>query len=143
MNFSHFVYSRMKVINLLGSDFEQACNSLTNKIMETYTPDVVIGVLTGGGYVGRKVYGYFPHKEKRHTLYTEVKIQRVGTASKAKGWKKTILSNLPVFVLNGLRMVESLALEKKAKKHNPKREGTVRLVEKVDEFLKEGEKKYF
>ena len=62
----------MKVVSLLGSAFAESCRLLAQKISKDYNPDLVIGVLTGGGYVGKEVFSSLPHTEKR--LYTETKL---------------------------------------------------------------------
>lgn len=64
----------MKVASLIGSVFAESCRLLAQKISKDYNPDLVIGVLTGGGYIGKEVFNSLPHTEKR--LYIETKIQR-------------------------------------------------------------------
>lgn len=123
----------MKVISLLGSDFTESCHLLAEKISKDYDPDVVIGVLTGGGYVGKEIFYFLPHREKR--LYTEVKIQRANTKTKEKGIKKQILKYSPIFLLDWMRMLESVILEQKARRNNPKREGRISLPQDIDCFL--------
>lgn len=129
----------MKVINLLGADFESACHHLASKVLETYQPDLVVGVLTGGGYVGREMMKALPESLDRK--YTEIKIQRLSTKKKEKGLLKVIIKYSPTFLLNWMRMLESVVLERKAKKDNPKRTGTIIIPEEIDEFLKESPKK--
>lgn len=129
----------MKVINLLGADFELACRHLALKVLETYQPDLVIGVLTGGGYVGREMMKALPESLDRK--YAEIKIQRSGTKKKEKGLLKVIIKYSPTFLLNWMRMLESVVLERKAKKNNPKRTGPIIIPEEIDEFLKESPKK--
>lgn len=55
----------MKVVSLLGSAFAESCRLLAQKISKDYNPDLVIGVLTGGGYVGKEVFSSLPHTKKR------------------------------------------------------------------------------
>lgn len=128
----------MIVITLLGSDFSKSCALLSQKISKVYNPDLVIGVLTGGGYVGREVFKALPSIPKRR--YTEIKIQRSGTKRKEKGLLKQVLKYSPTFLLNWLRMLESVVLEKKAQKHNPKRSGTIVIPSDINSFLKESPK---
>lgn len=59
------------MVSLLGSAFAESCRLLAQKISKDYNPDLVIGVLTGGGYVGKEVFSSLPHTEKR--LYIETK----------------------------------------------------------------------
>lgn len=50
----------LTVKNVLGGDFDLCCKRLCSNIREQgYIPDIIIGVLTGGGYVGRKVFKEF------------------------------------------------------------------------------------
>ena len=130
----------MKVITLVDEKFSQSCLLLSKKINQTYNPDLVIGILTGGGYVGRKIFNYL--NDNKQKKYTEIKIQRKkNTAPKSKGLFKIILNYSPTFLLNWMRILESLYLEKKAQKNNPKRIGTITISDEIDIFLKESPKK--
>ena len=129
----------MKVITLVDEKFSQSCLLLSKKINQTYNPDLVIGILTGGGYVGRKIFNYL--NDNKQKKYTEIKIQRKNTAPKSKGLFKIILNYSPTFLLNWMRILESLNLEKKAQKNNPKRIGTITISDEIDIFLKESPKK--
>lgn len=128
----------MKVITLLGSDFSESCLLLSQKIDKEYNPDLVIGVLTGGGYVGREIFKTLSGMPGRK--YAEIKIQRPDTKQKENGLLKLVLKYSPTFLLNWLRMLESVVLEKKARKHNPKRSGTIAIPNDIDSFLKENPK---
>ena len=99
----------MKVITLVDEKFSQSCLLLSKKINQTYNPDLVIGILTGGGYVGRKIFNYL--NDNKQKKYTEIKIQRKNTAPKSKGLFKIILNYSPTFLLNWMRILESLYLE--------------------------------
>lgn len=131
----------MKVINLLGSDFSESCTLLSQKVSKNYNPDLVIGVLTGGGYVGKNVFKALPATSKKK--YTEIKIQRSGTKKKERGLIKALLKYSPIFLLNWMRMLESVILEKKAQKNNPKRSGEITIPTEIDSFLKESPKKFY
>jgi len=132
----------MKVVSLLGSDFVESCRLLAQKISKDYNPDLVIGVLTGGGYVGKEIFHFLPHSEKQ--LYIETKIQRVNTKTKEKGIIKRILKYSPTFLLDWMRMLEAIVLEQKAKRENNlKREGVISFPSNVDSFLKSEFKKSF
>ena len=128
----------MKVITLLGSDFSESCLLLSQKIDKEYNPDLVIGVLTGGGYVGREIFKTLSGMPDRK--YAEIKIQRPDTKQKENGLLKLVLKYSPTFLLNWLRMLESVVLEKKARKHNPKRSGTIVIPSDINSFLKESPK---
>ena len=113
----------MKVVSLLGSAFAESCRLLAQKISKDYNPDLVIGVLTGGGYVGKEVFSSLPHTKKR--LYIETRIQRTNTKTKEKSIIRQIFKYSPIFLLDWMRMLEAVILEQKAKRKNPKREGVI------------------
>lgn len=121
----------MKVKTLYTEDFNKECLLLGHDIFADYDPDVIIGVLNGGGYVGRQIVQVSP----KETTYVEVKIQRDGTTKKEKGLIHRILQSLPYSVLNILRILESIVLEYKSKKNNTKRKGTIKLPDNVVSFL--------
>ena len=127
----------MKVKTLYTEDFNKECLLLGHDIFADYDPDVIIGVLNGGGYVGRQIVQVSP----KETTYVEVKIQRDGTTKKEKGLIHRILQSLPYGVLNILRILESIVLEYKSKKNNTKRKGTIKLPDNVVSFLSDGENK--
>lgn len=127
----------MKVKTLYTEDFNKECLLLGHDIYADYDPDVIIGVLNGGGYVGRQIVQVSP----KETTYVEVKIQRDGTTKKEKGLIHRILQSLPYGVLNILRILESIVLEYKSKKNNTKRKGTIKLPDNVVSFLSDGENK--
>lgn len=127
----------MKVKTLYTEDFNKECLLLGHDIFADYDPDVIIGILNGGGYVGRQIVQVSP----KETTYVEVKIQRDGTTKKEKGLIHRILQSLPYGVLNILRILESIVLEYKSKKNNTKRKGTIKLPDNVVSFLSDGENK--
>lgn len=127
----------MKVKTLYTEDFNKECLLLGHDIFADYDPDVIIGVLNGGGYVGRQIVQVSP----KETTYVEVKIQRDGTTKKEKGLIHRILQSLPYGVLNILRILESIVLEYKSRKNNTKRKGTIKLPDNVVSFLSDGENK--
>lgn len=122
----------MRVKTLLGDSFKHACFRLGQKVTDGYCPDIIVGILTGGGYVGREFA-----KEWPDARYIETRVQRKDTAKKEKGVRHKVLQILPYFILNWLRMAEMLYEDLKAKKSNPKREGKVELPDDVDKLLKE------
>lgn len=127
----------MKVKTLYTEDFNNECLLLGHDIFAGYDPDVIIGVLNGGGYVGRQIAQISP----KETTYAEVKIQRGGTKKKEKGLIHRILQSLPYAILDILRILESIVLEYKSKRNNTKREGTIKLPENVVSLLADGEHK--
>lgn len=130
----------MRVINLLGHDFNRACQSLSFKIKETYHPDIVIGILTGGGYIGREICKYLDNLDDG-VIYTEVKLQRGSTKAKEVSHLKNILRLLPQKVLDFLRILEVEFLEIKAKIVKPNRYGTIILPENIIFQLAQGKRK--
>ncbi len=123
----------MEVINLLGQDFNLACEAFTLKIMETFAPDIVIGVLTGGGVIGREMMSTF-HK-KSDCYYVEVKLQRGSTKAKEASNVKALLKRLPEWMLNTLRIMEVELLEIKAKFVKPHRYGILSLEDDIKKKL--------
>ncbi len=123
----------MRVKTLLGDDFIESCHCLGLSVSKSFQPDIVIGVLTGGGYVGREVSKYL-NRSKEH-IYAEVHVQRKDTKKKGKGLVHKILQTLPYFLLNWLRMAEMHYEVIKAKKGNPKREGVISFSDEVVECL--------
>ncbi len=126
----------MQVKTLIGQDFVNACLEIASKVSSDYSPDLVVGVLTGGGYVGRKVFDALPNNAG--IKYVETKIQRESTVKKENPLVKFVLKHSPYFLLNWMRMIESNILEKKSKKENPKRVGKIELDADTDSLLKKG-----
>lgn len=124
----------MRVINLLGDRFGHSCQKLCDIIRLDYKPDIIIGVLTGGGYVGKEMSQYISQYDNHK--YIEVRLQRKDTKKKEKGIRYTILQSLPFFLLNWLRMLEMIIEDMKAKKSNPTRVGSIELPENIDVALK-------
>lgn len=129
----------MKVISLLGSDFTESCRLLARKVSEDYEPDAVIGILRGGGYVGREVFRFLPHREG--VQYAEVRIQRPNAGARGRGVMRRVLGCSPTFLLDWMRMLESAVLERKAGRNAPRRVGSASLPREVDRFLGSGPKK--
>lgn len=128
----------MKVTTLINEDFLNTCLELSKKISSDFQPDLIIGVLTGGGYVGKEIYNYLKSIQNQKICYIEIKVQRKGTSKKGKGFFKLILKYSPIFLLNWMRIIESIILERKSKKKNPKREGKIILPSTIDSFLRQG-----
>lgn len=125
----------MRVKTLVKQDFESACNDLKIKVQNQYTPNLIIGILSGGAYVAKEMYHKYL-KEHPDILYSEIKIQRENTKTKGNSIVKSILHLLPYFMLDILRILESKYLEKKSHKHNPKRNGKIEFNELTINRLK-------
>ena len=133
----------MKVLTFLGEDFDNLCRQLTSLVLKkNFAPDLVVGILTGGGIIGRISYDEFCKRiENHHVCYTEVKLQRPSTISKDKNNVGSILSKMPSWLLNFLRIAEVTYYEIKVRFIKPKREGVLKLDESIETMLKEGGKK--
>lgn len=126
----------MRVKTLLGDNFTQSCQLLGENVRKDFLPDFIIGVLTGGGYVGKEISKKLSEYSKHQ--YIEIRVQRKDTKKKENGIRHVILQNLPIFLLNWLRMLEMIVEDLKARKNNPKREGKVELPNDIDQLLKSG-----
>ena len=133
----------MKVLTFLGTDFDNLCRKLADEVLSNnYTPDLVIGILTGGGIIGRIAYDEFQQKNSnKKILYTEVKLQRPSTKAKAKSNVNKILPKLPIWMLNVMRIAEVYYYEIKVRFVKPKREGKLEPDNAVKLLLKDGGKK--
>lgn len=125
--------------NMLGEDFSKGCKDLACEIIKAnFSPDLVIGVLTGGGYVGRCLYEGLGTSS---AIYKEVKLQRGSTKAKKKLYVERILKHLPYMLLNLMRIAEVEIMELKAKVVKPLRYGTLSFDEETEILLKQGGKK--
>lgn len=129
----------VKVKNMLGTNFSIGCTELACKIHESgFNPDLVIGVLTGGGYVGRNVY---KRLGLTTALYKEIKLQRGSTKAKKKSHVERILRHLPYALLNIMRIFEVELLELRAQVVKPQRYGEVCFDKETDALLSSGGKR--
>lgn len=133
----------MKVLTFLGKDFDNLCRQLASFVLDkNFSPDIVVGILTGGGIIGRISYEEFCKKIEKHPVcYTEVKLQRPSSISKSKNHVGNVLSKLPIWLLNLLRIAEVVYYEIKVRFIKPKREGMLKIDASIDAMLKEGGKK--
>lgn len=133
----------MEVKTFLGYKFDALCKRLADEVLsKNFTPDVVIGILTGGGVIGRLSYKEFQAMNPNHkVVYTEIKLQRPSTKTKSSKHANSILPKLPKWLLNVLRVAEVYYYEVKARFVKPRREGTLQVEENVAIQLKSGGKK--
>ncbi len=122
----------MRVENLIGNDFQEACRILAEKASEKMLPDMIIGIRTGGVWVMEAMKAYLDEiaqggdtsmqndhsatqshpgissvgRKKIH--YCAIGLHREGTG--AKGKYANLLHRLPQWLCNGLRISEALAL---------------------------------
>ncbi|HBQ8591393.1 TPA: hypothetical protein U5G31_005092 [Klebsiella pneumoniae] len=90
----------MKIVNLLGNDFDDACRRLHDHIEEKYHPELIIGIATGGAVVVEKM----KYQEDRNILI--IKKQRPFTKTKNKMKFDSWLPYLPEWINNILRLAE-------------------------------------
>jgi hypoxanthine phosphoribosyltransferase len=125
----------MRVITLLNEDFVSACRNLANKIKDSFAPDVIISILTGGAYVGKIILKELDNKD---ILYAEITIQRGNTKRKELKIVHYIIRMIPKFIANWIRILESEMLLIKSKVKKPSRTGIIDFEKNIDEFLKIG-----
>lgn len=98
----------MKVITLETSLFKAICHKLALTVKEQYHPDVVIAILSGGGYVAREM---LPTLNNGKTIaYGEISACRPGNAVKQKKSTRSILASMPRWLLDYARKAESIIL---------------------------------
>lgn len=133
----------MRVETILGADFDALCVRLAENVLEkNFSPNVVIGILTGGGYIGRKSYEEFKRQITDHeVIYTEVKLQRPSTKTKKQKKANELLPKLPQWLLNFLRIIEVYYYEIKVRFVKPRREGTLIIEDSVAKCIQQGGKK--
>ncbi|MFY0600320.1 MAG: phosphoribosyltransferase [Cyclobacteriaceae bacterium] len=103
----------MRVIYLIGAKFDEACQNLAKMTHLSYQPDLVIGVLTGGGVVGREFLKSWPENKPD---YIEMEIKRDLTKKKEKFNVSKLLRRLPRFLTEFLIIAEVKYLESRSKK---------------------------
>lgn len=101
----------MEVIYLLDKEFDLACKELAVKVQTEFKPDLVIGILTGGGIVGKS---FVNHWVSTKPNYCEVKIKRSLTKKKEKFKVSSVLTKLPRFLTELLIIAEVKYLERKS-----------------------------
>jgi uncharacterized protein len=97
----------MKVINLSTTvQFEHACNELAANIKESFSPDLIIGILTGGDHVGKYIAKELYYELDNKVKYIGIKIQRSSTNKKNTAIFNKIMRRIPTYFLNLLRNLE-------------------------------------
>ena len=127
----------MKVITLSQKELRNEAFSLCNTIREDhFTPDIILGIATGGIYISRPMKECFEEKAW-HGFYTEIKLSRHTTKIKKSINIKSILLKLPYSILNLLRMLEVTLFEKmKSNTYNPNKESRVTLTKELQDNIK-------
>ncbi len=93
----------MKVITLNKKDFLSKCKELINEV--DVAPDLVIGILNGGGYLVEAFKEDVHYKTKR---FEQIKLQRVVESIKNNPILKILFKLLPYIILDKLRNHESI-----------------------------------
>ena len=99
----------MKVLTLDNQAFFGHCVELEAKIKKDFQPDLILGILHGGGKVAENLFCELPH--------TFVSLRRPSTEKKEKsGLIMRFVNSLPVIIKDGLRICEARLLSLKQKK---------------------------
>lgn len=104
----------MKVITLEIADFTEACQRLFKHVMDSgFIPEIIVGIRTGGEFVALNMWstlhtGEFSEGSRPSPAVAMVELHRPTTSMKQG--LKGFLSHMPLWVLNGIRMVESMVL---------------------------------
>jgi hypoxanthine phosphoribosyltransferase len=128
----------MKVVTLADEQFILTCKELSREIKDSFTPDIIISVMTGGIYVGRQILKALDDK---HIYCAEILIQRSHTKKKEIKWVHFIIKRIPKFIADWIRISESTILYVKSKFKKPLRVGKLQFEENIEVLLKYGEKK--
>ena len=97
----------MKVLTLNTETFEKESLKLISKL--EVNPDLVVGILSGGGHVLEAIK---KHPNVKSSLFELVTLQRQSTNVKQR-FLKPVLSILPYSILNWLRIFESNSVKAK------------------------------
>lgn len=97
----------MKVLTLNTETFEKESLKLISKL--EVNPDLVVGILSGGGHVLEAIK---QHPNVKSSLFEVVTLQRQSTNVKQR-FLKPVLSILPYSILNWLRIFESNSVKAK------------------------------
>jgi len=121
----------VKVLTLSSdalTDLSQQLLTIIQK--ENIEIDMIIGIATGGIYVSQPIYTQL-QKEGWEGAYTEIKLSRPSTQKKESLGIKIILTKLPYFLSNILRVLEVKFLEKfKSKVYDENKEKHIHFSEK-------------
>lgn len=103
----------MRVLTLNSIDFQAHCRKLAERISDDgFQPDCIIGIRNGGAYVANEMSKAFPDAER-----IEVSVSRPTHRQKNNSLMKSIVSKLPVWLLDALRMAESCVAQLRTKGH--------------------------
>jgi len=100
----------MKVLTISTQQLDILSTQLLDKVQESFSPDMLIGIATGGVYISRPMYKQLLLKDWKGS-YHEVKLQRASTQTKKRLSLKSLFKILPYPLLNLLRNIESMLSE--------------------------------
>lgn len=123
----------MQVVTLDEKAFNQEAQKLSQKILDAnYTPEMIIGIKSGGAYLSKAMQSYFTE-----IYYGEVSLQRPSTKRKKRFNIGVLLKRLPYSLTNILRKWELLVFEAtKDDNYNSDREKQVCIDDDVQKHLK-------
>ena len=102
----------MKVETISRDMLIELSYELLDKVQEDkFTPNILIGIATGGVYISRPMHEKLKEKTWQGSYY-EIKLQRNSTKKKKTLRLKSLFKYLPYSLLNLLRKLEILLLEK-------------------------------
>ena len=108
----------MKVITLIDNDFDIAVHRLSDMVMADFSPDLAVGVLSGGAVVAKALMERF-EQAGLHCSYTQLRLQRQSTPRKQTPIVAWTIRVLPTMLLDWLRMAEATWRELTAPKTMP------------------------
>jgi hypoxanthine phosphoribosyltransferase len=122
----------MSVKTLSQKELHQLALKLLQQVQnDRFTPDIVIGVATGGVYISRPIHQQLT-QEQWQGAYHEITLQRPSTKKKSQLNLKRLFAYLPYPLLDLLRLLESRLLHLlKPQKYNPQKESEIVLSQKI------------
>lgn len=101
----------MKVLTISNDLLYELSVELSKKIkINEFSPDILIGIATGGIYISRTVHKVLLNNNWQGKYY-EIELSRESTEVKKKLKIKILLTKLSYFILNQLRKVEMFISE--------------------------------
>jgi hypoxanthine phosphoribosyltransferase len=98
---------RRDIIDCIGTDFDEACMSLLERVNALYSPDLFIGIESGGGEILRRMRALGSDDLGSDDMTCAfVRASRDGSAAKKRYRVKSLLAILPRGVNNLLRAGE-------------------------------------
>ena len=127
----------MKVLTLSRRTLTEYSHQLLSSVQnDDFKMDMVIGVATGGIYISKPIYAQL-QTEQWQGKYHEVKLSRPSTHKKEALGVKKILTKLPYFLSNILRVLEVKYFEvSKSQHYDANIEKRVRFSDAVTQDIK-------